>query len=284
MDETPSDQWLGMTSRLDEWQPAAVERLRRDGRAFDRSWFLTNARGDQIARHPPDEKTIGNNYAWRSYFHGSVEEYPPGTDPAGIPPRESRGISAAFRSQATNRYMVALAVPVWEETRSQVIGILARTIDLPDLLSPWEKRVRGKADKAKRFLSLVDARKGGGFLLDHQWMTREAMEGMSDEEAMQKLRLPDEAVRTMRESSRSSDFRDPIAEAGLDPTYADEWLAAFAPVEGTGWVAVVQERRQEALQPVGTLKSVFMQYGIAALVVFSVMLGILWYLIHRASA
>ncbi len=282
--ETPADQWLGMTSPLEKWRTVAVDRLGRESRAVDRSWFLTNGRGDQIARYPADEKTIGKNYAWRSYFHGSVEEYPRETDPTAIAPRETPGVSAAFRSQATNRYMVALAVPVWDETHAKVIGVLARTIDLPDLLSPWENRVRGKADEAKRFLSLVDARKGGGFLLDHQWMTPEAMEGMTDEEAMRKLRLPDKVVRMMRESSRSSDFRDPIAEAGLDPTYADEWLAAFAPVEGTGWVAVVQERRDEALQPVGTLKSVFLQYGIAALVVFSVMLGILWYLIHRASA
>ncbi len=283
--ETPSDQWMGMSSPLAQWQLAAVERLGREDRAaLDRSWFLTNARGDQIARFPADAKTIGKNYAWRSYFHGHVEEYPPGTDPTDIAPRETPGISSAFRSQATNRYMVALAVPVWDDAHTRVIGILARTIDLPDLLSPWEKRVRGKADEATRFLSLVDAREGGGFLLDHQWMTSEVMEGMSDEEVAQKLRLSDEAVRAMRESSRSEDFRDPIAEAGLDPTYAEKWLAAFAPVKGTGWVAVVQERREEALQPVGALNSVFMQYGIAALVVFSVMLGILWYLIHRASA
>jgi hypothetical protein len=61
------------------------------------------------------------------------------------------------------------------------------------------------------------------------------------------------------------------------------WLAAFAPVESTGWVAVVQESRGEALKPVDALRSVFVLYGVAALLVFSVMLGILWYLIHRAS-
>jgi hypothetical protein len=95
--------------------------------------------------------------------------------------------------------------------------------------------------------------------------------------------LPDDAVREMRESTRSDHYRDPIAKAGLDDRYAGRWLAAFAPVAGTGWVSVVQERYDEALQPVGALESVFWEYGIWALVVFSVMLGILWYFIHRAS-
>lgn len=278
----PRSEWASMPSPLDKWQPAANDRLRKEDRTPDRSWFVNNAEGDQLTRQPPDD-TITKNYNWRSYFHGGVEEYPPGEAPEGIKPRTEPGVSTAFRSQATERYMVALAVPIWDETHTEVIGIMARTIDLPDLLSPWEERVRGKTDEAKRFLSLVDAREGGGFLLDHQWMTREAMEKLTDEEVERKLRLPDDVVRHMRESSHSDDFRDPIAAAGLDERYAGEWLAAFAKVEGTGWMAVVQERRDEALQPVGTLRNVFVQYGIWALVVFSVMLGILWYLIHRAS-
>ncbi|MBX3438624.1 MAG: hypothetical protein KF861_14115, partial [Planctomycetaceae bacterium] len=261
--------------------------LSTEERAPDQSWFLTNAHGDQIAREPPPlpgDSTVGKNFAWRSYFHGGTEELPPQEASQGIVPRTSPGISTAFRSQASNRYIVALAVPVWDEPHTVVVGVLARTIDLPDLLSPWEERVRGQStDEAKRFLSLVDAREESGFLLDHQWMTREAMERLSDAEVEQKLRLTDVAVRRMRDSSRSDDFRDPIAEAGLDRSYNGPWLAAFAPVEGTGWVAVVQERRDEALHPVGAITSVFVQYGLAALLVFSVMLSILWYLIHRAA-
>ncbi|MGE0375429.1 MAG: serine/threonine protein kinase, partial [Planctomycetaceae bacterium] len=243
---TPPEDWAALDSPLEEWQQTAIRRLHHEDRAPDQSWFITNAAGDQIARQPFEDNTLGKNYSWRSYFHGGVEDYPPDAAPADLAPRVTPGISPAFRSQATDRYIVALAVPVWDEARAKVIGILARTIDLPDLLSPWEERVRGKTtDEAKRFLSLVDAREGSGFLLDHQWMTREAMERMSDAEVEQKLRLPDAAARRMRESSRSDEFRDPIAEAGLDDTYSGPWLAAFAPVEETGWVAVVQEQRDE---------------------------------------
>jgi serine/threonine protein kinase len=283
----PPSAWATMSSPLDAWQPAAMARLKKRDAALDQSWFITNARGDQIARQPPpppDDNTIGKNYAWRSYFHGGVEEYTRESAPSDIRPRKDPGISTAFRSEATHRYMVALAVPVKDEAGAEVIGILARTIDLPDLLSPLEERARGKpGNGALRFLSLVDAREGGGFLLDHQWMTKERMSAMSNEQVQQKLRLPDDAVREMRESTRSDHYRDPIAKAGLDDRYAGRWLAAFAPVAGTGWVAVVQERYDEALQPVGALESVFWEYGIWALVVFSVMLGILWYFIHRAS-
>ncbi|MCA9078671.1 MAG: protein kinase [Planctomycetaceae bacterium] len=290
-EQTPLDEWRGLTSPLNEWQAAWAERLREADRSADRSWFLTNAAGDQLARIPlPPENfnTIGDNFARRSYFHGGVEEYDPSSLPGDLKPRTKPGISTAFRSDATHQYMVAIAVPVWDEAEENVIGILARTIDLPDLLSPWEQRVRGEdskttGDNANRFLSLVDTREERGFLLDHHWMTREAMREMSDAEIEQKLRLSEDLTEMVTHSQSSGNFRDPVATAGLDATYSGDWLAAFAPVKQTGWVAVVQERRAEALRPFRALESVFWQYGIAALVVFSLMLGILWYLIHRAS-
>ncbi len=290
--ETPRDQWRDLKSPLNEWQSFREERLKEADRTVDRSWFLTDAKGDQIARVPlPSLKddTMGKNFAWRSYFHGGVEEYSPEEIPDDIGPRTGPGISTAFRSNATHQYMVAIAVPVWDEAHEKVIGILARTIDLPDLLSGWEARIQGKAEDqsqsdASRFLSLVDIREERGFLLDHHWMTRQAMQSMTDVDIERKLRLSKETMDEICHSKSSADFRDPIAEAGLDSRYDGQWLAAFAPVKKTGWVAIVQESRQQALEPFNALHSVFWQYGMWTLVVFSVMLGILWYLIHRASA
>ncbi len=83
------------------------------------------------------------------------------------------------------------------------------------------------------------------------------------------------------ETSASDRYEDPIGE--MDAKYRIPWLAAYAPVAGTGWLAVVQESRVAALKPVEDLQTVFLRYGVAALVVFSVMLAILWYLIHRWS-
>jgi hypothetical protein len=60
-------------------------------------------------------------------------------------------------------------------------------------------------------------------------------------------------------------------------------MAAFAPVRGTNWVAIVQEQRAAALAPVGELNRVFLFAGLAALGLFAVLLAVLWYLINRAS-
>jgi hypothetical protein len=292
---TPRENWSALPSPLNRWCQETGERLKRQGRTSDQSWFLTNAQGDQVAREPVDD-TIGRNFAYRSYFHGGVEEIrsrgvesslPGGAGdapPVARPkPRSEPGISTAFRSAATNQYMVALAVPVWDESQTEVLGVMARTIHLTELLAQWEFRVRGQATASQRFLALIDTRPGAGFLLDHEWMTEQNMQGLTDVQIEQKLRLPESSVDVLRRSQSSATYADPIAAAGLDPLFDGVWLAAFAPVESTGWVAVVQESRGEALKPVDALRSVFVLYGVAALLVFSVMLGILWYLIHRAS-
>ena len=54
-------------------------------------------------------------------------------------------------------------------------------------------------------------------------------------------------------------------------------------MEGTHWIAIVQERRDVALNPVGDLKDVFVRSGYIAIGVFSVMLGVFWLLLRRAS-
>jgi hypothetical protein len=275
---------------LDQWFPDSERRLRDQNRTPDRSWFITNSRGDQIARAPrpdPSNETIGKNFAWRSYFHGGTEEFDPGDPLPALTPRTNPDISTAFRSNATGEYMVAMAVPVWDEDHVQVVGILARTLHLTDLLSQWEDSIRGDAAVEARFLALVDTRQDAGFLLDHEWMTPDTLRGLTDKEIEQQLRLDDTTLKQLAavgSSERYSDdfYRDPVAN--IDSKYDDQWLAAFALVsKQSRWYAIVQESKAQALKPVDELEGVFWKYGGWSLVVFSLMLGILWYLIHRAS-
>jgi len=277
----PKSRWPSAASPLDQWFTEAEQKLLDQGRTKDESWFLTNNQGDQLTRIPRGE-TIGDNFRWRSYFHGGTEEYEPDAIPPGTSIRLEPGISTAFRSNATGEYMVALAVPVWDADHVEVIGLLSRTFHLTDLLSQWEQRIRGDVADATRFLALVDTRQDAGFLLDHEWMTPANIEGRTDEQIEQELRLNEDTLEQLSEQRRFESYSDPVA--AIDPAYAKPWLAVFAPVQDTGgWFAIVQESRAEALRPVGQLNAVFWEYGIAALIVFSVMLGILWYLIHRAA-
>ncbi|HYP88416.1 MAG TPA: hypothetical protein VEQ59_09685, partial [Polyangiaceae bacterium] len=51
-----------------------------------------------------------------------------------------------------------------------------------------------------------------------------------------------------RDVASSEDYRDPAASRY--PAYAGSWLAGFAPVGNTGFVAVVQTRESDTLKPI----------------------------------
>ncbi len=137
------------------------------------SWFVTDRDGRQVFRVPAED-TIGQTFAYRDYYHALGRELPDDTDLTAVRPRTTPGVSLAFRSRATDKYMVAIAVPIWDEGHMSVIGILARTIHLTDLLDQWDDLIRGE-DRAsdERFLTLIDTRSDSGFVLDHDWMTPE---------------------------------------------------------------------------------------------------------------
>ncbi|RMG34848.1 MAG: serine/threonine protein kinase [Planctomycetota bacterium] len=87
-------------------------------------------------------------------------------------------------------------------------------------------------------------------------------------------------------SGSPSDVAD-RTDAYRDPAYSDHgienrWLAAFAPIGRTGWVAIVQERHDAALRPVSDMRQWLSQYALLALVVCGGLIGGLWFLVLRA--
>ena len=202
--------------------------LREEGRTVDQSWFVQDAQGRQIYRQPSRDRddqpqgTIGKPYHWRSYFHGGGEDLDRSTPVGATVLRTRPGVSAPFRSDATGQYMVAIAVPVWDETHhawiqegrvgedpGQVIGVLARTLHLSELLSQWEEMVGepgGGTNRTDRFLSLVTATDDEAdvfkaTLLDHPWMTEEHLRAVTSEG---RTRRADVAVETRRKNGRTA--------------------------------------------------------------------------------
>ena len=183
--------------------------------------------------------------------------------------------------------------PVWDESKTRVIGVLGRSLHLTDLLDPWEKQLQGESRPDQRFLALAESGTHGLALLDHHWMTPTNMASLKSQNALipgqaplirdeeSRIFLSPDQARLIREEDRTARYADPIA--ALDPRFAGDWLAAWAKVEGTHWIAIVQERRDVALKPVGDLKDVFVRSGYIAIGVFSVMLGVFWLLLRRAS-
>jgi len=274
------------------------ERLNVEGHTQDESWFVSDLSGRQVYRYPADQNTVGGYYFWRDYFHGRGADIDPKTPGESVTPRTEPGISPPFRSQATDQYMVAIAVPIVDHQSGEPIGVLARTIHLTNLLKQWEVRIRSTPEtiedengvqpttqaSQERFLALADTRGGNVRLLDHPWMTTENLRKIDDEllesnESPLRMDVIESGVLTR--SHRTSSYNDPIGQ--LDQDFAGEWLAASSPVGDTGWTAIVQERRDVALEPVGELRGVFVRAGFTTLGIFTAILGLLWYLIHRVS-
>ncbi|MCH7728222.1 MAG: protein kinase, partial [Planctomycetes bacterium] len=136
------------------------------------SWFVCDAAGTQIAAifdQQPKGQTIGRNYGWRTYFHGSGDDLRPG--PGGLrfgtPKPEQRitetHLSAAFESTATNTWKVAISTPIYIE--DQFAGVLALTVDIGKFMK-FNNRVH-------QYAVLVDGRSGRneGVILHHPLFT-----------------------------------------------------------------------------------------------------------------
>jgi hypothetical protein len=291
-------------------------RMRFLGMAPDSSWFLTDATALQVWREPYDAATVDRRWAHRDYFHGQGSRYDAGNVPADVAPIRGPHVSQVFLSGATGRYMVALSVPVWDsddEKDRRVIGVLARTSELGELLSSFEQGRHGSGADVDRVIALVDSRDGR--LLSHPWMTAQHLKEISPED-FRTLRLPDATLARLAAEpadgpapadvpesdadgtdylssrDRHDDYEDPVGGLSHDPeaaAYRGRWLAAFAPVGDpaslvgdTGWTAVIQERREKALESIGKMRSRLVRYVAWGLALTGSLLGLLWYFVMRA--
>ncbi|QDT70238.1 Serine/threonine-protein kinase PknB [Planctomycetes bacterium MalM25] len=98
------------------------------------SWFVTDARGVQIARAPHSPKSIGESYAHRDYFHGRGKDLEKGV--TGVEPIREPHRSAVYdSSSAPGKLKVAFSTPIYgkrSEGRRPVVGVLAMSIELGD--------------------------------------------------------------------------------------------------------------------------------------------------------
>ncbi|MEZ6047714.1 MAG: protein kinase [Planctomycetaceae bacterium] len=258
--------------------------------AKDTSWFLTNAKGDQVWRDPVGEH-LGDNYAYRDYFHGlgeDIDHRAPGYHPEDISPITKPHLSMPFKSTETKGYMVAITVPV-KNQNNETIGVIARTSQLGSLLEKYEKHLDIRFDPrtdVDRSIALYDMEKG--LLLDHPLLSAEdapsslfAQEYAVDESILKKFQALDESSNSAIEDvERELFFEDPMASVDSEH-FSGYWLAAFARVPNATWIAVVQEPREAALKPVEEMRNGLVARGTAALLVAASLIGIFWYFLRR---
>ncbi|MCC7419679.1 MAG: protein kinase [Planctomycetaceae bacterium] len=267
---------------------------RKTGRRPDVSWLFTDSEGFQRWRGPSEPGTLDRNYAYRDYFHGTNREYRSDEPHEGVEPLRAPHLSIVFKSTATLRYMTAISVPVWSEDHTRVIGVIARTAHLNELLDEYGTLIRGgdtpgERDDVNRMIALVDRRDWK--LLDHPWMTPDNMEQMTDEQLATLKLSTDDIERLSAQAAdaasfreghtvENSHYRDPAGRLDSE-RYGGQWLAAFAPVGQTGWVTIVQERRRDALRPVNRVHESLLEHGLLALGVSCVLVPLVWYLVMR---
>lgn len=251
------------------------------------SWVVTDARGNQLARVPFDKKTIGQNYAYRDYFHGRGTEQPTTGD---VAPIRAPHLSNVFTSTATRERKVAFSVPIWsrdaDRAKRRVVGVLSVTIALGQFA---ELKTDGASDTSP-IAVLVDLRPDSdgrvGSILEHPYLTQllhDAAAPGSPEatstptawyfEAKEVARLRSAIAAARRSDSfaalEDANYRDP-----LDGEEADRWLAAFRPVlvnkgateaVDSGWLVIVQEPYATVVRPARELGRTLVRYGITAL-------------------
>ncbi|HLJ11808.1 MAG TPA: serine/threonine protein kinase [Planctomycetaceae bacterium] len=274
-----------------------IDKARREQNAdLDDSWFLNDAHGIQRWREPYSPKSIDGNFGWRDYFHGQGDDRTDWKERTDIPPLRAPHISAPFRSSTTGRLKVAISVPVWDEKKEHVLGVLGRTIHLGELLSSYKRLIQEeeREQKVRRVIALLDVRTGK--VLDHPWMTEENRERLRDDNVFERLTLFDnqrrdlERLRTLVRNEADVEnehlnlkYSDPIAkidEAAMRE-YGTPWLAAFWPVGDTGWFAVVEEPRDDALRPVREIQAGLVKYALVGLVLCLTLIASSWYFVRR---
>lgn len=232
-------------------------------------WFILGRDGLQLARWPANE-TIGVNYAWRSYYHGQPADFVDleAYRRSDRPRIGGTHLSAAFVSQVSDRWVVAISTPVWapggagdaasintpgtasgSSGGGEFLGVVALLYELGQITElPGE-------ESEQVFAALIDTRVGReGAILQHPLYERLLAE--SDQ------RLPDR-LQTRRVSldnwqptphprvSTRTDYHDPLGEDELGEVYRQRWLAARSPVtvrgRETGLWAIVQQSYEQAI-------------------------------------
>ena len=251
------------------------------------SWFLTDARGVQIANLPGDAEipTIGRNFSWRSWFNGQGKDLPDTWRPGPTQHISDTTLSVAYLNRANRRWMVAISAPVFDQpSHDEFLGVVGMSIELGRFLE-----LRG-ADQAQdgdhQFPVLVDWRDGEnkGVILQHPLFDRLAAQQGSLPDRFKELRLASGDL--PRRTSRMEDYHDPV---GDDPEGADfgrRWLAQMEPVvmqgQDVGWIVIVEDAYDRAIStPLANLKAELVRYGIATAAMMGLLLAGLWTLAFR---
>lgn len=238
----------------DLWQPLQLwltdRFLERQQAVRSTSWFVNAMDGTQVARCPRSQ-TIGENYAYRSYFTGRTTAMTP-EEARGVPPHNKPvHMSGVFQSTNTGTLMLAFSVPIWDrspdEPNRKSIGVLCMTAEIGYFELPEAAML---VDTREDFLQTEAHR---GLVLHHDQLghrSRDQSLPRIDDNLLERI---DKLFKTKMAGRNDSDI---VIDHFQDPVLPDRpaTLAAVEPVlvagrdeddQGlfnTGWAIIVVDR------------------------------------------
>ena len=212
------------------------------------SWFVMDRFGNQVAsdfgrENAAVNRTLGNNYAYRSYFAGEDEATGHTDLPIDHPSLKASDsveflskrkiisdphLSAAFNSRQSKTWKIAFSVPIRARNdESKVIGIVAVTVELGRLTKFEHEEVF--------YTMLVDGRRGEyeGIILEHPlYSSRLAGAGLDPK------RLPDELFNgvfvdldaMVDDGFEGKLFSDPVGQTSVGQNYRFESIVSHVDV------------------------------------------------------
>lgn len=266
-----------------QWLAERRAKYNRDFRVGSQAslWMALDAKGILRGVSHPSPFRL-QYFGYRDYFTGLGHNLP--EDKAGPPQAiiTAPHRSLVYRRRSTRTWTVTFSVPVFAMPDDlEPIGVLAMSVDLKQDTAPVH---------APRFSVLIDRRpdeKEGraGLIVRHPYMTRLSPELPDENLPLYYAQSVVEALDAspVRDSPASSSpsagawfesYTDPVA----DPAFAGSWLAAAVPVIilsdeehplDSGFVVLVQQRRDEVLAPVRALQ---WRLGLGAATAFGLLL------------
>lgn len=254
---------------LQQWLDA---RLEQDYSTLPcRAWSIYSSDGTQVARSPilnekgEKARSVGQNFAYRDYFHGEGEDYTAKKRAATKPLTEPH-ISTAFRSVVDGRLVITLSVPIRARNNADPLGVMTMTVELggfADLKLPLSPGQVVMLVDSRQYYMLPSAssdgnelkgERGDGLVLHHRDLAS----------VLNKSPLPhvdDNTIHFVREAMshwqdqqvQGSALNNLLPETYRDPLASDSEnrrVAAFAPVfvdnrpaqqRETGWFVIVQQ-------------------------------------------
>jgi hypothetical protein len=243
--------------QLDAWLTARRAKYNQDFRKGAQAslWTAVDRGGYNRGMSPSFPQYRHQYFGHRDYFTGLGRNVEESINP---PPKIIAGPhrSVVYRRRSTKTWAVTFSVPVpGANPANGPVGILAMSVDL---------KLDELPEELNRFSVLVDTRPDGngkaGLVVRHPYMATLPAEG--DEENLP-LYYSEKLVELAKSRPEGwqlqPEFRDPVER---DP-FTGLWLAAVEPVVirsgndkpvDTGFLIVVQERRDAVMQPVRDLQ------------------------------